>query len=311
MNKSLICITSCNRLDEIKKNIIPFLIFSRQNKSFDFVLSLDGTNQEYIDFCEQYQIPLLYSEEREGVGISKNRVLKEFPNFASYFFIDDDIELLDESVFERIIEISKSKNINNLSYSVKSGLEDGDLVLGNYGGGCFNFYTKLAIDNVGGWHTKFAKYKRYGHTEHTSRVFFKELNPFPFVALKNISDYILLNNPEHVTSIQGSQALNENELILEEQDLIDSRFSFFPITTLSSYNYNGIPSDLSKTNITKKMEEDRYFLLSLNEKRKALANLNLHYYFINKLFSKLLFALLLNPKNNLLKHYFKQKLKVL
>ena len=62
----------------IKTFVWDYIIFAKSNVDYDFVLSLDGADSDTISYCQKYHIPLLYSEENEGVGISKkqsNRVL--------------------------------------------------------------------------------------------------------------------------------------------------------------------------------------------------------------------------------------------
>lgn len=311
MNKTLISITTCNRLSEVKKNILPYLQFCNSNEDFDFVLALDGREDDYIKFCDKYNIPLIYSEKREGVGLSKNRVLKQFSDYNYYFFIDDDVELINEKIFEKCIFVFNQKKINYLSYSVNEKNKfffDGKnkLVGGFSGGGCFNFYSSIAIKEVGGWHTHFAKYKRYGHTEHSYRVYYKKLNPYPFVSIINIKEYLLLNDPPHVTAINNIEK-NDNELIEDEQNMIDEKQDFFPITTLSKFYFNG--KDVGLKELSEKLKKGRYSLLTINEKRKAWGNYYLHKYKLKGNIFYFILALFLYPNNNLLKHYLKLKFK--
>ena len=64
MKKSLICITTCNRLSEVKKYIWDYLRFINSNKEFHFVLALDGNDQSYIDFCHEFEIGRASCRER-------------------------------------------------------------------------------------------------------------------------------------------------------------------------------------------------------------------------------------------------------
>lgn len=306
MLKSLITINTCNRLGEVKKNIIPFLQICKKNRDFHFLLALDGFDEAYEKYCARFSIPMLHSNEREGVGLSKNRVLKQFPGYDYYFFIDDDIELIDYNIFRLFIEISKTAQINHLSYSVNDAqnkISDSgfDLIGGYRGGGCFNFYTRAAIDSVGGWHTDFAKYKRFGHTEHSYRVFYKGLNPFPYVTIRNINKYIILNDPPHVTNISIEQ--NENELIPEEQAMIDAKQTYFPLTTLSDFYFNGF--DVRIPHLHPDLQKGRYALLKGRAKIKAWGNYYFHKFKISKNPLFLFLALVLYPNNNLVKHWVK------
>ncbi len=306
MLKSLITINTCNRLKEVKKNILPYLQFCNANNNFDFMLALDGNDNDYISFCKENDIPLLYSEKQEGVGLSKNRVLKQFPNYDYYFFIDDDIELINPIIFERFIKISIKTKFHHLSYSVNDKINKIEnkyfnLIGGYRGGGCFNFYTKKALDTVGGWHTNFAKYKRFGHTEHSYRIYYKELNPYPYITLNNIHKYLFLNDPPHVTKIEVE--INENELILEEQDMINAKQTYFALATISDFNFNG--KDVSIPKLNTEMQKGRYSLLKIKDKLKAWGSFCFHKFTITKNPFFLLIALVLFPNNSLLKHWIK------
>jgi hypothetical protein len=313
MGNSLVAINTCNRLYEVKKNIVSFIQFCAQTSDFDFVLSLDGTNKDYIAFCEKYKIPLLFSEEREGVGLSKNRVLKQFPDYECYFFIEDDIELIDYSIFKLIQNASKITGIphfcnNHLKSEVKRERItklNKTITFSMTGGAQFCFFTKTGIEKVGGWHTAFAKYKRFGHTEHTYRFMYSMQQESPFAFIEGLTEScLIINTPPPVTNIKIET--NENELIPEEQVMIDSKQTYFPITTLSKFYFNGF--DVSIPHLHPDLLKGRYALLKGKEKIKAWGNFYFHKYKISKNPLYFLLALLLYANNNLLKHYVKTNL---
>lgn len=320
MTKSLICITTCNRLSEVKKYIFPYIDFCNKNEGFYFLLALDGINKEYIDFCSQFEIPLIYSDEREGVGLSKNRVLKQFPNFYYYFFIDDDIELLDCKIFDLFISMYLTTGIHHFSpaHFVNATkveiINEIQITHSALGGGYFNFYSGEGLKKVGGWNTYFAKYKRYGHTEHTYRFFHSGLNKSPFIFIEKARKMLLIHNPPHVTNLNNEIINDTNELIHEEEELIKQKTKFFPIQVLSDFHFNGfnmscniIVNDFLITNRRK------YPLTNGKERKVALAE----YYFLkirvtdNKLLKLkfLLLSLMYYPLNNSLKHAVKHRLK--
>ena len=82
--KSLICITTCNRLLYLKYILPEYIEFCQQNSEFDFLISLDGNSEENIAFLKEQGIPFIYSEEREGVGLAKNG--RTFPRLRLLFF---------------------------------------------------------------------------------------------------------------------------------------------------------------------------------------------------------------------------------
>ena len=235
---SLICITTCNRINELKRIIIPYLQFVEKNDEFNFLLAVDGNNVEYIEFCTKYNIPLLYSDKREGVGVSKNRVFLTFPNYDYYFFIEDDVELINESVFQLHIDAFQETGIHHFSLFPSSGYpqkfvhsktkyRNYDIISGMIGSAQFNFFTKKSLEISGGWHIHFAKYRRYGHHEHSYRIMNNGLIPAP---INFISD--VLNN-SFIWHFPKAVSESINELIPEkyyltkiEQAVIDEKLTY-------------------------------------------------------------------------------------
>ena len=311
--KVLIAITTCNRLEEIQKNLIPFVKFCHSNNLFDFVLSLDGKNDTYFAFANKYHIPLLWSNEREGVGLSKNRILKQFAYYDYYYFIEDDVEIIDKNIFNLFIEFSKRNNIHHICSGeiteqrlIKNiSFNNNKFAYTKYAGAYFTFYTKEGIKKVGGWHPLFAKYKRFGHTEHSMRFYHLGLSPAPFIVTESTRKYIILNDPPHVTQIDVDR--NSNELIAEEQAMIDAKQTFFPITTLSNYYFNG--KDVSIPVLHSDLQKGRYSLLKGKSKIKAWGNFYFHKFKTSKNPLFFILAIILYPNNNLLKHWIKQKIK--
>src|SRR5262249_55819252 len=145
---------------------------------FSLLLSVDGPDDSYRGFCKLWDLPMLYSAEREGVGVSKNRVLDRFPDFNYYFFIEDDVELVDPSAFRAQIEVAVASGIHHFSLFEARGIRKPQsessvagrrVVHAGFGGADFNFFTREGLQRVGGWHPVFARYRRGGHTEHSYR----------------------------------------------------------------------------------------------------------------------------------------------
>jgi len=242
--KSLVCINTYKSADLIKAFVWDYIDFVKNNPQYDFIVSLDGNDQETIEYCKKYKIPLLYSEKNEGVGISKNRVMQAFNNYDCYFFIEDDVELLDSNVFDIHIRLSKELDIHHFSLFEKQRIRNKinqteynqfHIIEAMYGSAQFNFFTKKGIEIVGGFHTHFAKYKRFGHTEHTYRFVHNKLSKYPFQIIEEcLSGYFRWNDP--LSRVKLSVEVSENRLFAEEENLILERIKFFPIQTLSTYN---------------------------------------------------------------------------
>ena len=104
-----------------------------------------------------------------------------------------------------------------------------------YGSAQVNFFTKMGLDTVGGFHTEFAKYKRFGHTEHTYRFYHTGLSKYPFQIVEEcIEGYFRWNNPKPRTVVNIKAS--ENNLFMGEEKLIRDKLTFFPLQTLSEYH---------------------------------------------------------------------------
>jgi hypothetical protein len=315
---SLISITTCNRLSEVKKYIWDYLRFINQNSNFHFVLALDGNETSYIEFAEEYDIPLIYSEEREGVGLSKNRVLTQFPDYEYYFFIEDDVELLNSEIFNKIIQISKRKNYphfcNNHEKSkiYEEYFDHIKITHSMTGGAQFAFYSKVGIDKVGGFNTCFAKYKRYGHTEHTYRFMHAKLQPNPFIFPPSFFNYFIVHAPKVVTQICNVKT-NKLQLIDEEQRLIDLKINFINLKTLCEFHYNNKPLGYNETvDLFLQKHPYKYPLTKRKKRRIAFAE---HYALrltkSGSTFQKIILflkSIWYYPTNVALKHYIKTDL---
>jgi hypothetical protein len=103
-----------------------------------------------------------------------------------------------------------------------------------YGGAPFNFFTREELEKVGGFHTEFAKYRRFGHTEHSYRFYHAGLSDYPFQIIEEcISGYIGWHEP--TSRIKVNVAASENRLFVGEEELITQKLTYFPLQTLSPY----------------------------------------------------------------------------
>ena len=319
MSSTLISITTCNRLEEVQKYIWDYIAFCNKSTGFDFVLAQDGQLKAYSDFCDKYEIPMVSSIEREGVGLSKNRVLTQFPDYDYYFFIEDDVELVDRIVFQNHIDASKAKNYPHITLTYPRNIvqeeEAGGFhyTLAEYGSAHVNFFQGNALRKIGGWNETFAKYKRFGHTEHSYRFVHANLQPTAFIVLQEELKHMFIHNPPHVTN--HSYETNENQLIKEEQDIIDSKVETHSLTTLGAFHFNGF--DLGRSAKVEEFLKDhpeRYPMTSGKERRRALAE----HYFMKMLSSKsrgtkfkfLMKSIFKNPTSNSFKHWVKTKLRM-
>ena len=282
MESTLITITTCNRLQEVKKYVWDYISFCNSNANFNFLLAQDGNLEEYSNFCNEYEIPMIFSDEREGVGLSKNRVLTQFPDFDHYFFLDDDVELYDSNVFQLVINTAKALSLDHMCITPfgkpsKSFIHEGKHIeFGNKGGGYFNYFTGSGLKKVGGWHDEFAKWRRYGHTEHSVRYVNAGLAEYGFNSIKEAVNMVILHDPGHVTTPLDSH--DENEFSEPEQKILNQKLSFYPVNTISQYHFNGFSvSNNKKVENFLKSNTRNYPLLSGKERRHAKSD---YYFFL-------------------------------
>lgn len=315
MQKALICITSCNRLEEVKKYILPFIDVVNKTDAFHFVLAHDGFAENYKEFCEEFEIPLIYSDAREGVGLSKNRVIQQFPDFDHYFFIDDDVELVNPVIFNQHIVFATQNNFHHLVSTrffntVKTeNIQGKQINYGLIGGGYFSYFSKKGIELVGGWHTDFAKYRRYGHTEHSCRFVNVGLAKFPFTVLDQCINMLIIHSPEHVTQPDSINYDKEDEIFNGEKDIINQKLKHFDLKTLSQFHFNGFSTSNNKKVDTYLLQNKSIYPLISENRSKVLAE----YYFLsiattNNYLNKCKFFILSfihKPNNVQIKHWVK------
>jgi hypothetical protein len=242
--RAVVCITTCERPSYLRRYLPHFARFCANDQRFSLLVSLDGPDHETERFCAEWDVPLVGSERREGVGISKNRVLEAFPDFDYYFFLEDDVELTDGSVFPLHVELSRQSGIHHLSLFAPRRLRrrTGETVVGAHrilhgsvGSARFNFFTGTGLRQVGGWHPRFAEYRRWGHTEHSYRFFHAGLAPAPFNVAVDLTDACIWHFPPPVT--QPSLLPADADGIVEiERELIASGLRQVPVATLSPYH---------------------------------------------------------------------------
>ncbi len=323
--KALIAITTCKRLSNIKAHALNYIDFCNRDPDFDFVIALDGNDEDYLVFCEQWDIPLLYSEDREGVGISKNRVYREFAHYDYYFFLEDDAELLDPAVFRGHIEVSEKSGIPHFSLFEPHGSREiieysqvGEyrLIHSKYGSAQFNFFTGKGLSAVGGWHDAFAKPKRYGHTEHTYRFVHAGLSKYAFNVIENFSlhcDYFIWHDPPSV-SAHNSNELDVHGIAAVERKVMDLELAHYEVMTPGPYRYNGKKRDRNEkiAHFLQENREKKYPWLEGKQRREQYSN-----FCFNKIRQPIsgvkklyYFGLMLwyNYNNFRFKHLVKQKL---
>ena len=318
--RALVCITSCMRVQRLRRYLPHFASAVAEDPRYFLLVALDGREPEYVDFCDQWDVPLLMSEEREGVGLSKNRVLKQFPDFDYYFFLEDDTELADPAVFHRHVEMHRISGIHHFTLGPPDRLRklsgetlvEGTRILhGFFGEAQFNFFTRVSLERVGGWHPLFAEYRRFGHTEHSYRVHRAGLAPAPFNLIPELASALVWHFPPAVTTVRDVPITADDipkfewQLILDELDRV-------PIETISAYEFNGKTLDGVKPLASLLGLGNRYPLVEGRERRECESSYLLwraqHSQSLIARLALLVRAFAAWPLNPAVKHYVKRTL---
>jgi hypothetical protein len=245
--RALISITTCDRSPLVRTFVPAFHRFCLGNPRFDFLLSIDGvdfgSNPDTIAFARERGIAFVASRDPEGVGISKNRVLTRLGGYTCYFFVEDDVELLDPRVFETHIRLSEASGIHHFSLHERARIRDVistvecqgmNIIHALYGSAQLSFFTRTALAAAGGWHPDFASCRRGGHTEHSYRVYRNGLAPAPFNIAEGCLGHLRWGNPPSVVSPDGLPITSDG-IFTAEQELIDRRLKHLPLATLSPF----------------------------------------------------------------------------
>jgi hypothetical protein len=319
--RALVCITTCQRIQYLRRYLPHFARFCAQDPRFALLVSLDGSDHQVARFCEEWDVPLVFSTKREGVGLAKNRVLERFPDFEYYFFLEDDVELVDGSVFPAHVELAQSSGIHHFSLFVRGGARNligESLIAGRrvrhcqYGGADFNFFTGEGLRHVGGWHPRFAEYRRFGHTEHSYRFVRSGLAPAPFNVAEELDDRCIWHFHPSVARVSGIP-LDADQIAAPERALMNDQLVHVPVQTLSHYYFNDVPFHAIDRLAATLESGDRYPLVTRAERHEALSGYWLWQSQVNGPLARRSFALVAAtynwPSNPAIRHLIKTALR--
>lgn len=278
--RALVAVTTCDRDVYLRRCLPRLALASVHDPRLSILVSLDGDDPRTRAFCESWEVPLIHSDAREGVGLSKNRVLEAFPDFDYYFFIEDDVEVLDHRIFGAHVEISRAADLHHMSLFERAGIRSPvsethavgyTVVHARYGGAQLNFFSAEGLRTVGGWHPKFAQYRRWGHTEHSYRFPRNGLAPAAFNVATSLADKCIVHRPPSVTSVPDFP-LDADQISGPERELMDLQLKHVDLQTLAPYHFNGAPLRPLNQLARAVGPGAPYTLLSRSERRVALSD---------------------------------------
>lgn len=252
---TLIVVTTCRREPYLRRCLPRLASAIASDSRFALAVSLDGPDPETRTFCAQWDVPLVYSHHSEGVGIAKNRAFLSYPDFEYYFFLEDDVEVCDGTVFPTYIAVANELGLGHMSLFERGGsrgIVGHTNVLGHsvchslYGGGVFNFFTAAGLRQVGGWHPIFAEFRRWGHTEHSYRFVHAGLAAAPFSVITSLQRSCIWHSPPSVTRVHGIY-VDDNQIAAPERELMNACLTAAPVSAPGDYYVTGpAPSALKQ-----------------------------------------------------------------
>lgn len=192
-------IVTCNRPEYLKK-----LLESIVNCNWaEFIIVNDGNRLE----LPGYNYYIHNNEKNLGVGKSKNIAMKHLMSKGCdyIFIIEDDMIILDETVFDKYVQASKVSGIQHFNFSqhgyankksttsneiipaVKTVIDYGDVKIAMYQHcvGSFSMYTRKCLEAVGYMDESY--YNACEHVDHTYEIIKNEMHP-PFWYFADIEE---------------------------------------------------------------------------------------------------------------------------
>jgi GT2 family glycosyltransferase len=217
-NKIGVGIITCDRPDFLKKCLSSI----KNNHNLTIVVVDDGLDA-VVD--EQFKVASIKTKGKIGVGAAKNRALKFLiENKCEHLFLlEDDIEIIDNNVFDAYINTSKSTGLKHLNYGLHGNhnrdaygnptiiktVDYGHTKIDLYPNilGAFSYYHVSVLEDIGLIDEDY--YNALEHVDHTYKASLKRYtSPWRyFVDIHESSKYIKDIVPDH----QQSKIRNEQD----------------------------------------------------------------------------------------------------
>lgn len=221
MSKIAICITTHNRYDVFKETYENV----KSNLPKDSKLIV-------VDDCSDTPVPeaTYRFDKNVGVAVVKNKCLELAEGADFIFLLDDDVRILDNSVWQQYIDSGE----NCLMYQFKLPnkppadmrvLYRGDkLISYSHTRGCFIFITKKVLEVVGGMDTRY--FNQLEHPDYINRIHNAGLTSHRAADLVNSHEllYCLDQDGKIESSIKKNPIQNRKNARLYRQNRASSGF---------------------------------------------------------------------------------------
>jgi GT2 family glycosyltransferase len=247
-------IITCNRPDYLR----ALLDSIKYCNWAELVIINDGNPIE----CEGYNYYIQHNETNLGVGKSKNKAMQHLLDKGCdyIFIIEDDMIILDDSVFDKYIQASKVSGIQHFNYGPgspfnrKQSIQNFDLHnrhelsnistpnprvtveyssdvsidLYNHCAGVLSFFTKEILLNVGLHDDQF--FNAWEHVDHTYRIIKANGHPpfWWFADIHNSCEYMQAQESAIEQSITATDKSKWFENISQGREIYKTKHGFYP-----------------------------------------------------------------------------------
>jgi GT2 family glycosyltransferase len=233
-------IIACERFDYLN-NLLDSI--DKEVAGIDYLVVIDDGNKKTIHSHPKVNF-INHTDGRVGVGKAKNMALKKlYEQECDYIFlIEDDMVIIDQSIFKQYVTASKISGIQHFNYGPGSPFnrkqtiknfdlhnrhlleeetepnpraiidyKDTKIALYRHVTGTCSFYTRKAIDIVGYIDENYKN--AWEHVDHTYNIIKAKLHP-PFWWFADLANSHTLIEPQKNSIGNSSTSKNTNEWML-------------------------------------------------------------------------------------------------
>lgn len=199
-------------------------ITTTPNRSASFQICLN----KWVEFLPAQANIFIYCDDNyTGISAAKNSVLAICGDADFYFIVDDDIMPVDYDWHLPYVNSGLNHACWNYDrkvnrYTVKVDNLGKDVAITSFDeletpNGCMLFFSKLAIDTVGGWDTEFTGYG-YEHVNLSDRIFNNRLTPARYIDVPKSKElFAMLYRPSDISDSVRASSIPTNYALYQQK----------------------------------------------------------------------------------------------
>lgn len=193
-------------------------ITTTPNRSASFQICLN----KWVEFLPtNAKIHIYCDDNYTGISAAKNSVLAMCGDADFYFIVDDDIIPVDYDWHLPYVNGGLNHACWNLDRPVlpmsEAGLFNDKYIEYKTPNGCMLFFTKKAIDTVGGWDNSFQGYG-YEHVNLSDRIFNNGLTPARYIDVPKSKDlFAMIYRASDISDSVRASSIPENYALYQQK----------------------------------------------------------------------------------------------